>query len=144
MVPSSAAEGQEANFPRNLHNAAELFLRAGLAQNARRCIQRCSALLEVLKEGPDGKRSHSMGRGAVCWQCGHCGLPANAAECSETDIKPAPKCGACKSDAQTNFIKVVAEGAMVSARSFAPETSAKRRRSVLAREKDQCGASRER
>lgn len=41
-------------------------------------------------------------------------------------------------------IKVVAEGAMVSARSFAPETSAKRRRSVLAREKDQCGASRER
>ena len=79
VVPSSAAEGQEANFPRNLHNAAELFLRAGLAQNARRCIQRCSALLEVLKEGPDGKRSHSMGRGAVCWQCGHCGLPANAA-----------------------------------------------------------------
>lgn len=113
MVPSSAAEGQEANFPRNLHNAAELFLRAGLAQNARRCIQRCLALLEVLKEGPDGKRSHSMGRGAVCWQCGHCGLPANAAECSETDIKPAPKCGACKSDAQTNFIKVVAEDGSV-------------------------------
>ena len=68
VVPNSADEEREANFPRNLHNAAELFLRAGLAECARACIGSANALFAVLKDGPDGKQSHSVGRAAICWQ----------------------------------------------------------------------------
>jgi hypothetical protein len=41
VLPNDAQEGKDANFPRNLHSAAELFLRVGIAQNAM-CLQRAT------------------------------------------------------------------------------------------------------
>jgi hypothetical protein len=69
-VSPNAGEEKDANFPRNLHNAGELFLRAGMLEHARRLQQCVARELEVLEKGPDGKASHSLGRACVC-----CELP---------------------------------------------------------------------
>eukprot|EP00658_Telonema_sp_P-2_P017314 TRINITY_DN1670_c0_g1_i1.p2 TRINITY_DN1670_c0_g1~~TRINITY_DN1670_c0_g1_i1.p2 ORF type:complete len:148 (-),score=24.79 TRINITY_DN1670_c0_g1_i1:331-774(-) len=109
-VEPNAGEASDSNFPRNLHNAAELFLRVGLVEHAQR-LQTCtSALFQVLGEGPDGSATHAIGRACVCWGCGHVGLPANRAECSDAGASPAGKCGHCCSDEQTNFVRITQPG----------------------------------
>ena len=35
------------------------------------------AQIKILEQGPDGKTQHRLGSGAVCWGCGHVGLPRN-------------------------------------------------------------------
>ncbi|GMI39473.1 hypothetical protein TeGR_g3107 [Tetraparma gracilis] len=108
-VSPNAGESADANFPRNLHNAGELFLRAGMLGHARR-LQKCVAKeLEVLEKGPDGKASHSLGRACVCWGCGHAGLPKNAGECDEASLLPAGACGGCGEADQTNWLVVRGE-----------------------------------
>jgi len=58
VVPKEDGESQDANFPPHLHAAIELFCHAGMPENARRCAAAVTNYLGVLREGPDGKKSH--------------------------------------------------------------------------------------
>ena len=50
-----------------------------LHQEAAAALHRSvTALLEVLALGPTGRDKQRLGRGCVCWGCGHAGLPRNA------------------------------------------------------------------
>jgi len=68
-------EINDTNVPRNLHNAAELFLRAGMVQAAEAVRDQSRALLDLYAENPDGRRAVRVGTECVCWVCGHSGLP---------------------------------------------------------------------
>jgi hypothetical protein len=109
-VLPNPGEDSSPNFPRNLHNASEVFLRAGLIDHATRLHGCITTVLDVLENGPDGKTSHALGRGCVCWNCGYAGIPKNADECHVTEIDPAAVCGGCGEDDQTNFVRILIEG----------------------------------
>jgi len=61
-VTPNPGEEKDKNFPRNLHNASEVFLRCGLIEQARQLHISTIAAIETLESGPDGKTSHSLGR----------------------------------------------------------------------------------
>eukprot|EP00040_Diaphanoeca_grandis_P027517 m.156788 g.156788 ORF g.156788 m.156788 type:complete len:236 (-) comp31025_c2_seq1:415-1122(-) len=109
VVPNKG-EAENPNFPRNVHNAAELFLKVGHVGSATKLHETTSNLLRWYAEGPDGKTTHSMGRGCICWQCGYAGIPKNAEACHKVDVTPAGICGNCGSDVQTNFLRPTVEG----------------------------------
>ncbi len=98
-------EASDANFPRNLHNAAELFLRMGHLDSARSLSAACTRLFACYAAGPNGLNV-KMGRGCVCWACGYAGIPLNADECASEVSTVKGVCAKCKSDAQTNFVRV--------------------------------------
>mmetsp|Transcript_22516 Transcript_22516/g.48769 ORF Transcript_22516/g.48769 Transcript_22516/m.48769 type:complete len:195 (+) Transcript_22516:108-692(+) len=115
VVPKSD-EVNDANMPRNLHNAAELFLRAGMIDAAENVKKNASELLELYASDPDGKRNVKVGRGCVCWACGYCGLPKDGESKkgnSITDdlykIPPGP-CSKCAEEEQVNWLKVTKPG----------------------------------
>ena len=60
--------------------------------------------MALVAKGPDGTSSQSMGRAAVCWQCGYVGLPKNA-DLGGKGSAVAAKCGVCESDEQTNYVQ---------------------------------------
>ena len=62
-----------------------------------------NAYLAILREGPDGKGTNGMGQAAVCWECGHVGLPTNTEACARGENA---RCGGCDSEEQTNMVKV--------------------------------------
>ena len=102
VVPK-ADEAGDRNFPPHLHAAVELFCFAKRPDCARRCAERVNTYLEILRAGPDGKGTNGMGQAAVCWECGHVGLPRNRERCAEgADAQ----CGGCGGDAQTNMVRV--------------------------------------
>lgn len=103
VVPKADGEANDANFPPHLHAAVELFCHVGMPDNAKRCAKAVNGYLAILREGPDGKNTNGMGQAAICWQCGHVGLPKNP---EATSKGKDAKCGGCGSDAQTNLIKV--------------------------------------
>jgi hypothetical protein len=105
VLPNDSQEGKDTNFPRNLHNAAELFLRVGLAQNAMALQRATEKVFKIYSAGPDGRTTQSMGRACVCWDCGHVGLPKNAEDCTKGP-KPAGVCNKCEQNGQTNFVKM--------------------------------------
>ena len=110
VEPNDEEEAVSPNFPRSLHNAAELFVHLGHRESAARlhgCVSRAMATLEA---GPDGKSGQKVGRACVCWGCGYVGLPKNAAQCSEKAPKPAGVCAGCGESAQTNFVRLVQSG----------------------------------
>ena len=94
-------EGQDANFPRNLHNAAELFLKCGLVPNAVKLKECTDALLEVYATDPS--KAVRLGRACVCWECGYCGIPKNYVETQE---KPGP-CANCTGSTQINWVRIL-------------------------------------
>jgi hypothetical protein len=102
VVPKEG-EANDANFPPHLHAAVELFCFAKMPECAKKLATAVNAYLAILSAGPDGKGTNGMGQAAVCWECGHCGLPGNQDECGKG--KDA-KCGDCGSSAQTNMVKV--------------------------------------
>ena len=104
VVPKEDGEGRDPNFPPHLHAAIELFCHAKMPENARRCAIAVNSYLNILREGPDGKNTNGMGQAAVCWQCGHVGLPKNPENCSKGEFA---ECGGCESDDQTNMVKVI-------------------------------------
>ena len=79
VVPKSD-EVNDANMPRNLHNAAELFLRVGMVENAERVKENTGRMLDMYSDNPDGKTNVKIGQGCVCWSCGFCGLPKGGGE----------------------------------------------------------------
>jgi hypothetical protein len=107
VEPNDADEREATNFPRNLHNAAELFAALGHAESARQLHASVTAVLDVLVAGPDGKSKQRLGRACVCWACGHVGIPANSAECAEAGAVPPGACASCGDAGQTNFVRLV-------------------------------------
>ena len=107
VVPKADEKG-DANFPRNLHNAAELFLRVGHVGSARKLNVACTKLFECYAQGPGGLHM-KMGNGCVCWACGHAGLPANA-DADPTQGGASPVCASCGEASQTNFVRFTGEG----------------------------------
>ena len=112
VIPKSD-EVNDANMPRNLHNAAELFLRLGMVDCAESVKSNVASLLDIYANNPDGKSNFLVGRGCVCWACGFCGLPKNGANhqgsSSITDdlhkIPPGP-CSKCGEKEQVNWLRV--------------------------------------
>ena len=102
-VMPKAGEAEDKNFPPHLHAAVELFCFAGRPDNARKCANAVNAYLAILREGPDGKGTNGMGQAAVCWECGHVGLPTNTEACARGENA---RCGGCDSEEQTNMVKV--------------------------------------
>lgn len=105
VLPNDSVEGKGANFPRNLHNAGELFLRLGMKDNAVRLQEATEKVFTIYSAGPDGRSTQAMGRACVCWNCGHVGLPSNADKCTKGPV-PAGICKMCETNDQTNFVKV--------------------------------------
>ncbi len=103
-------ELQDTNMPKNLHNAAELFLRVGMVDAAETVKRNVADLLDIYANNPDGKSNFLVGRGVVCWACGHCGIPKGG-EGNTTvkkdlrNVKPGP-CNKCGEMEQVNWLKV--------------------------------------
>ncbi len=108
VIPK-ADEVNDVNFPRNLHNAAELFLRVGMVDNAKRLKERVDAMLNTYRENPDGKKNLKIGRASVCWNCGYCGLPKGYTDSSKNKQNPGP-CNNCNEGTQTNWLRVTQQG----------------------------------
>jgi len=116
LITPKPDEINDTNMPRNLHNAAELFLRAGLVENAQRVKETTDALFDIYANNPDGKTNVRIGNGCVCWSCGHCGLPkdsngeyttnsSNLADKKKSKVLPGP-CGQCGEVDQVNYLVV--------------------------------------
>jgi hypothetical protein len=93
-------EGNDATFPRNLHNAAELFLKLGMVPNAVKLKDATDKLLEMYEGDP--KTSVMLGQGCVCWSCGYCGIPKDYDESRTT---PGP-CFNCNETNQINWVSI--------------------------------------
>ena len=109
---SQEDEHGDANFPPDLAAAMQLFIMAGLPDNASTCKVCVDRQIEILEKGPDGKTQHRLGTGAICWQCGFVGLPRN----NEAFDAGRPKamgsvaiCSQCGSSDQTNLVNAINE-----------------------------------
>ncbi len=128
VEPNDEDEGKSPNFPRSLHNAAEMFTHLGHTESAARlhgCVRRNLATLEA---GPDGKSGQQLGRACVCWGCGYVGLPKNAAQCHPKKATPKGVCAHCGEDDQTNFVRCQKDGKVlpwIEGASLTPEQAAK-------------------
>jgi hypothetical protein len=113
VVPK-ADEAGDANFPKNLHNAAELLLRANMAEAAERLRASTFPMLEIYASSPDGKTALQLGRACVCWACGHAGLPRPGDDGKrrgddDPSTPPGP-CGHCGETEQINWLRVTQKG----------------------------------
>mmetsp|Transcript_64786 Transcript_64786/g.94888 ORF Transcript_64786/g.94888 Transcript_64786/m.94888 type:complete len:226 (+) Transcript_64786:3-680(+) len=107
-------ELKDGNFPVDMAAAMQLFIAAGMRDNASTCKRCMDAQIKILEKGPDGKTQHRLGSGAVCWGCGYVGLPSN--NHAFESGKPIRKgtiavCGGCASDEQTNLVNGLNEDA---------------------------------
>ena len=91
-------EGRDANFPRNLHNAAELFLKLGMVPQAVELKRATDKLLSMYECPP--KESIRMGKGCICWNCGYAGIPKDYDERRKT---PGP-CANCNESGRINWV----------------------------------------
>ena len=106
IVPNGT-EGQDPNFPRNLHNAAELFLKLGMVPQAVKLKDCTDPLLELYAAGPGGRTGVRLGRACVCWQCGACGIPQDYQDDDdEKSQKPPGPCFQCGETNQINWVRV--------------------------------------
>ncbi|KAK3252461.1 hypothetical protein CYMTET_38238 [Cymbomonas tetramitiformis] len=106
-------EVNDKNFPPHLHAAAQLFMMTGMIPQVKQMKLDVDRFMETLQAGPDGKSSFALGTACVCWQCGHVGLPSNADEVGEK-LLLSGICRKCKSDEQTNYVKLTqADGTAV-------------------------------
>lgn len=101
LVPNGN-EGKDPNFPHNLHNVAELFLKLGMVPQAVKLKDAVDALLERYQANPDGKSGVRLGQACVCFTCGYCGIPPDY---SETNKTPGP-CAECQAANQLNWVRV--------------------------------------
>lgn len=101
QVLPNGNEGMDANFPRNLHNAAELFLKCGLVPNAVKLKECTDAVLDIYQKDPS--KAIRLGRACVCWECGHCGIPKDY---TESQVQPGP-CTNCNGTTQINWVQIL-------------------------------------
>jgi hypothetical protein len=109
IVPKPDGEEHDKNFPHNLHNAAELFLRVGMVENAERLKTCADQMIDLYADNPDGKTGMRFGRACLCWNCGHCGLPKghqhDGPSKNTTNTPPGP-CFHCGETDQVNWVQV--------------------------------------
>jgi hypothetical protein len=120
VVHPKSDEVNDANMPRNLHNAAELFLRVGMVDNAERVKETTGRMLDMYQCNPDGRTNVKIGQGCVCWSCGFCGLPKGGGESSAAPSPggkknklpktPPGPCGNCGETEQINYVRVTRKG----------------------------------
>eukprot|EP00563_Minutocellus_polymorphus_P010612 CAMPEP_0181071566 /NCGR_PEP_ID=MMETSP1070-20121207/28108_1 /TAXON_ID=265543 /ORGANISM="Minutocellus polymorphus, Strain NH13" /LENGTH=199 /DNA_ID=CAMNT_0023152567 /DNA_START=15 /DNA_END=614 /DNA_ORIENTATION=+ len=122
VVVPKPDEVNDSNMPRNLHNAAELFLRVGMVENAERVKDTTGRMLDMYADNPDGTTNVKIGQGCVCWTCGFCGLPKGGGDSKVAPPSSAagkknkiPKtspgpCGNCGETDQTNYVRVTRKG----------------------------------
>lgn len=114
LVTPKPDEIKDANFPRNLHNAAELFLRVDMVGAAETLRASTAAMLDIYSDNSDGKAGVQLGRACVCWSCGSAGLPkpdADGKRRGDSDTNSPPgACGSCGEAMQTNWLKVTQKG----------------------------------
>ena len=106
VLPKKGEEN-EGNFPRNLHNACELFVMTNQHGSALRCSSCINKYLNLLATDPDGTSKNAIGRACVCWVCGYLGIPKNSHETPESGYTGGslPKCKNCGEQEQTNWVK---------------------------------------
>ena len=100
QVIPNGDEGNDLNFPRNLHNAAELFLKLGMVPNAVKLKDATDKLLEMYQGEP--KTSVKLGRACCCWKCGYCGIPKDY---DNNQTKPGP-CFGCQETDRVNWVSI--------------------------------------
>lgn len=107
QVISKADEKNDRNFPHNLHNAAELFLRVGMVENAERLRESTDSMINIYASNPDGKTGMRIGNGCVCWSCGYCGIPKDYKDDKKSlnSKRPGP-CSNCGELEQINWLKI--------------------------------------
>lgn len=105
-VEPNAGEEDDANIPKNLHNAAELFHKTGNVDAVQR-MQRCTAVFFALVEGRCKVESVNEGHACLCWLCGHCGLERSSLSAPVVLGKGARMCNQCGESAHTNYVQVV-------------------------------------
>lgn len=103
VVPNGN-EGLDANFPRNLHNSAELFLKLAMVPQAVKLKETTDKLLEMYEGKP--KTSIQLGQGCICWKCGYCGIPKDYTEDASKDLKPPGPCFHCNETDQINWVAI--------------------------------------
>jgi hypothetical protein len=110
-IAAKDAEKNDANMPKNLHNGAELFLRVGMMENLERLRETTAKMLDMYADNPDGRTGILIGRGCVCWSCGHCGLPKpdmDGLRPGDANVKSPPgPCGNCGETDQINWLGVI-------------------------------------
>jgi hypothetical protein len=106
VVTPKPDEVNDTNFPRNLHNAAELFLRVAMIEEAERLRATTIAMLDMYADSPDGKTGVLVGQACVCWSCGHCGLSKKQHTDDKKKKTPPPPCGNCGEVEQTNWLRL--------------------------------------
>lgn len=112
-VEPNAGEENDSNIPRNLHNAAELFLKTGNVSAAQQ-MQRCALVFFALVEGRCKSETTVTGRACICWLCGHCGLERQAPNAPVAPAQGARACNQCGESLQTNYVQVVlADGVII-------------------------------
>jgi hypothetical protein len=103
-------ETNDNNFPRNLHNAAELFLRVGMLQNVETLKSCTDKMMSLYADNPDGTTGVRLGEACVCWNCGYCGLPKDFQEGRKTKKKTPPgPCNSCGETDQVNWVRVTSK-----------------------------------
>jgi hypothetical protein len=109
-IAAKDAERNDANFPHNLHNGAELFLRVGMLENMERLRETTAKMMDLYADNPDGRTGILIGRACVCWVCGHCGLPKPGVDGKrpgdENSKSPPGPCGNCSETDQINWLGV--------------------------------------
>ncbi|KAJ1638960.1 hypothetical protein T492DRAFT_940482 [Pavlovales sp. CCMP2436] len=113
-IVAKADETGDTNLPKNLHNAAELLLRANMIDAAERLRGTTIAMLDIYAAGPDGKTALQLGRACVCWACGHAGLPRpgpDGKRRGDDDLSAPPgPCGHCDEGETVNWLRVTQKG----------------------------------
>eukprot|EP01104_Vermistella_antarctica_P013653 TRINITY_DN4163_c0_g1_i2.p1 TRINITY_DN4163_c0_g1~~TRINITY_DN4163_c0_g1_i2.p1 ORF type:complete len:167 (+),score=32.36 TRINITY_DN4163_c0_g1_i2:182-682(+) len=112
-------EVQDANFPKSLHQAAQLFMMTQNIALAKRLVVCVNLYLVLFEGGPDGKSQHQMGDAVVCWLCGHVALPKGEQYEPPAETTASPpgcplldsasvklRCAGCSSDEETNRIHI--------------------------------------
>jgi hypothetical protein len=101
-------EENDANFPRNLHNVAELFLARECLGPAKR-LQDCTLAFLSLVEQKPAANSVKVGRACICWTCGYCGLERSGESSDKAVVSCTKTTGICSrcGCAQTNFVNAV-------------------------------------
>ena len=106
VIPREDGEKFDRNFPRNLHNAAELFLRVGLVPNAEKLKECTDKMINLYSDTPAGMTGVRLGKACVCWNCGYCGLPRDFKEIKSKKIAPPGPCFSCGETDQINWLRV--------------------------------------
>jgi hypothetical protein len=91
-------ELDDENFPKSLHNVAELFVRLQMIDHVSQMHKCVETFKKILENGPDGKQTNGLGQAILCFNCGFVGLPKGG------DI--GMECSSCREEEQTNKIIV--------------------------------------